>query len=535
MDSESIIAGEAEGARPTLIPYGSERTPLHPSIPKAVREATYLTAPNAERYRVIIHFFYERYKVQHHRLKPREVWTYVRDVYDPEYAIEQCALDLKSLSTFGTLAQEQDRDSVATIEEWRNRDFVYDITPLAIRLERALEVHRAEGGRRASLDPTLIESIAAELKELDRTLAMLTPAQERDRDFVRRNVRRRWRNIWGQFTELTQTTSDFHHALRDAHPHDLNEIQAFQIYKTVLIENLSSFINSLLDASQGIGHLMQSWVVDRTDLRLVTLLATNEAGFFDAGQTTPEEGDEPAADPLAHYGEQVAAVSRWFRYGGGNDALRRTTRSAIETVARVTARITDRMRAGSSRRGDLVTLARAFAACTDPADAHRLAALTMGSPTSHHIQGAAEWSLMTDTRSVWEQPASEVILRRIVRGAKPRRRAQPVADRADEQMALLREEQEREAAEEAAWQALFSAGPIDTTDLRLADPALRDRILDAIDNCFLTEDLLATTPDGTKLRLVPPTADEPPGRIVAPDGVFFTPRYRLVQEGAGTP
>jgi hypothetical protein len=52
--------------------------PLHPSIPRRVEEATYLTAPNAERYRVILHFFYEQYGEQRDWLSVEQVWHHVR-------------------------------------------------------------------------------------------------------------------------------------------------------------------------------------------------------------------------------------------------------------------------------------------------------------------------------------------------------------------------------------------------------------------------------------------------------------------------
>lgn len=57
MGDNEVEASTAPAARVVDdLPIGA----LHPSIPKAVREATYLSTRNAERYRVITHFFYER-------------------------------------------------------------------------------------------------------------------------------------------------------------------------------------------------------------------------------------------------------------------------------------------------------------------------------------------------------------------------------------------------------------------------------------------------------------------------------------------
>lgn len=522
MGDNEMEASTAPAARVVDdLPIGA----LHPSIPKAVREATYLSTRNAERYRVITHFFYERYKLQQHRLKPRQVWQYVREMYDAQYSLEQCISDLGSLFEFRTLAREQDRDSVSSIEEWHNRDHVYDITPITIRLEEALEKQRLDGGRRASLDPTLIESIRSGLDGLHRAILHTDDRLERDRDYVAKNIRRPWLNLYGQFTELTTSTNAFHHALRDAHPQDLNEIEAFRIYKDILLDNLSGFINELVDAGEHLRGLMQTWTLDRLDVRLINILTEHEQYYFDASNP-----DEEPLDARSRYAVQVTSLVSWFEHDGGIDALRRTTRNAIETVVRVTARITDRMRAGSSRRTDLIRLARAFAACRTLEDAHLLGATTLGSPTSRHIHGAEDWGLMTDSRSVWDQATHEVPLRRIVRGAKPKPKPQPVIDLSVQQAALLKLEAEKKRQEQEAWNALFAGGEIDIGDLTVDNPELRDRILEALDSCLLSEGLVGNVSDGSAVRLIPPEPGTPPGRLRAPDGDLLTPRYRIVRD-----
>ncbi len=61
--------------------------PLHPSIPRRVEEAAYLTAPNAERYRVIVHHFYQQYVEQRDWLTAEEVWRHVRELLDSAYTV----------------------------------------------------------------------------------------------------------------------------------------------------------------------------------------------------------------------------------------------------------------------------------------------------------------------------------------------------------------------------------------------------------------------------------------------------------------
>jgi hypothetical protein len=78
--------------------------PLHPSIARRVEEAAYLTAPNAERYRVIVHFFYRQYVEQRDWLTTEQVWRHVHEHFDSSYTVERCEDDLRK----GARTQQQD-------------------------------------------------------------------------------------------------------------------------------------------------------------------------------------------------------------------------------------------------------------------------------------------------------------------------------------------------------------------------------------------------------------------------------------------
>lgn len=167
--------GEPAISRPGLDAHVERAAVLDPSIPRPVREAAYLTAQtNAARYRVITHFFHLRYKEQRHHLKPREIWQYVREVYESTYTIEQCESDLNALAVWGNVIAQEDRERVGSVEEWRSRDRIFSITPLTIRLEEALDAHRHDGGSRGSLETGLIETILANLDALNRTVVALS-------------------------------------------------------------------------------------------------------------------------------------------------------------------------------------------------------------------------------------------------------------------------------------------------------------------------------------------------------------------------
>ena len=133
---------------------------------KPLIEARYLNAENADRYRCIMRIFFENYEKLRY-------WLYQEDVYeemtkDPffaDYRPEQCLQDLTMLTEWGNLNTTQDTKKVASIEEFKNRKYRYQMSEYSVEIERLvirLENLFIEG---ASLEPTLLERIR---KHIDR-------------------------------------------------------------------------------------------------------------------------------------------------------------------------------------------------------------------------------------------------------------------------------------------------------------------------------------------------------------------------------
>lgn len=495
--------------------------PLHPSIPRKVQEAAYLTAPNAERYRVILHFFYQQYVEQRDWLTPEEVWRQVQEQFDSAYTLERCEEDLRALVSWENLMAEQDRSRVSSLDAWHHRSLVYHITAVTIELERALERLRESHGQRGSLDPTLVEALVGDLMALDRVFRD-GPEQNLSKDFVASRLSRPWKDAYARFEELRTNTNRFHHALREARPEDLSDTKAFFLYKDVLVDNLSGFIVELGDAVERIRDVLYRWEGQGVFERLVDLLTD-----FDARYHADPTGPVDPARVREHYTRQTRVFQEWFRRRGGSDVLRRATMDAIETVARHTQRLTDPRRLGSNRRRDLERLVEAFRACASLDQAHLLAARSLGCAVPRHLLGAAEWHLMGDDASVWLQPATRVALAPIRRGPRRAPSRAPVADRVLERLALLDRERARLGDEATCWDRVFRDGDVDLGALRLEDRSVRDRLLDVLGDCLTAPDHVGIASDGSRVRLLPPADGEAPGELVGPDGVLVTPRYRL--------
>lgn len=106
---------------------------------RKVDEVRYLTAENSERYRAIMHSLFEAFNGMRY-------WLYKEEIFDilksyprfEQYTMEQLKSDLESLLEWKNLLADTDTKRVKSIQEFRNREFKYQISKSSIEIERML-------------------------------------------------------------------------------------------------------------------------------------------------------------------------------------------------------------------------------------------------------------------------------------------------------------------------------------------------------------------------------------------------------------
>lgn len=129
-------------------------------IIRPLTEAKYLNADNVSRYRCIMRIFFENYEKLRYWMYQEDVYEeMIQDPYFADYRPEQCQQDLAMLTEWKNLNAIQDTRKVASIEEFKNRKYRYQMSEYSVEIERLvlrLENLFVEG---ASLEPTLLERI----------------------------------------------------------------------------------------------------------------------------------------------------------------------------------------------------------------------------------------------------------------------------------------------------------------------------------------------------------------------------------------
>ena len=166
---------------------------------KPLTEAKYLNADNVSRYRCIMRIFFEHYEKLKYWLYQEEVYEeMIKDPFFADYRPEQCQQDLTMLTEWKNLNTIQDTKKVASIEEFKNKKYRYQMTEYSVEIERLvlrLENLFIEG---ASLEPTLLERIR---RGIERFPEMV----ERDKN----EVYTWWTDLNNDFVRLNQNYQDY--------------------------------------------------------------------------------------------------------------------------------------------------------------------------------------------------------------------------------------------------------------------------------------------------------------------------------------
>ena len=499
----------------------------NPALVRRVREAAYLTADNAHRYRPILRHFYEMHTAHRYWLAAGDVLTHVRAHFDPDYSDEQCEQDLRMLVDWGNLIAEQEKSRARTVEEFLRRRLRYQLTPYSIAFERLLQELEAARGTHGSLDASLLDSLWSHLDALRHILAQPIPS-EPGYEYLKQ-VHHHWGEGYRYFERIVADANDYLAAMHRARPEDLHQLEVFLAYKDVLLRYLSAFINQLMDCAEKVRGMGRAMAAANTGPVLVGLLSLYATQYLpDPNGVLPE-----SATVRARYQGELQALTDWFRRGGGVEMLRRVTADAIETVVRQTQRLMDRRRLGISRRRDLERLAGAFAACRSVEDAHRLAALALGCAAPRHVLGSEATFSMSDADSVWRQPADAVPLRPIQRGG--RRPAPPPPGGAPRggRPPVLGGGLARRPPAAGGGGGRLPHGDIRLGALHVPDPAVRSRLLTTLAACLASPEGTAVASDGSRIQLIPPRAGTTYGEMTGPDGVLVTPRFGLRRRQEG--
>jgi uncharacterized protein (TIGR02677 family) len=346
-------------------------------------------------YRAVMRLFLEakeRYRIQ---FRPNEVAAELPRIgYGAE--VDRWGLDraLDQLVSWGNLRRGHDTGRVATLEDFRRRHFLYQMTAAGEAAERAVGEVVAALASSGSLQRVMLGAILRSLGELAEELAGREPRPERLYEHLF--------NTGEQFRALTENAGVFLARLHEAL--DASEVStpSFLLYKQAVLEYLEQFVAELAELTPRIAEQ-----VDRIEAagaeRMIALAAR-------ADETPTPEGRRDRSEEL---GRRWQGMVVWFLGDGREaptvDALRAAARSAVARILVVLERIQEKRFRRVNRTADLLRLAVWFDALDGQEDgrdrAHRLFQSACGLFGARHLSGVHEDpEAVVPGASWWEAP-----------------------------------------------------------------------------------------------------------------------------------
>ncbi len=437
---------------------------------------------------------------------------------------------LDQLVSWGNLRRSHDTGRVATLEDFRRRHFVYQVTPAGEAAERAVgEVIDALSSS-GSLQTVMLGAIERNLGRVAEELARAEPEPAVLYEALF--------NVFEQFRALAENASTFmtrlHEAIEAGEVHD----QAFLAYKTAVIAYLEDFVGDLAD------------IAPRVTERLRTIEGARGGGVERLTALAARADRAPTLDGVHDVSgvldRQWRGLSVWFLGDRGApptvELLRAEARGAINRILLVLERLHEKRFRRMDRSADLLRLAVWFdgaeTAASDGA-IHRMFERAFGLFPARHLGGvesdperAERRADLPATASWWRAPAVAIApaLRETGRSAIQGRAAR-VVDYSKARRELAARHRRRQAEREVAL-SRFVGEPRRLSELPRLDPRELELLLSLLDRLFSAAPdsdgrRTASSGDGRlALTLGPPRGESPAvvrtalGRLTLPDFVL---------------
>ncbi len=486
---------------------------------KPMLEAKYLNVENTDRYRPIIRLFYLKYE----KLK---YWMYQEEVYeelkeDPwfkEYTMEQCQQDLSALTSWGNLSTLQDARKAATIEEFKNKKFRYQLSETTVEIERMVirvENLFIEG---SSLEPTLLERIRSNLGKLEEMASKETE-----------KLYGWWNDLNNDFIRLNQNYQDYMRELNSVKAEEMMRTKEFLLFKDRLIEYLRSFVKSLQVNVTAIEQLLRE--VDREKVKMILEKVT--AYELSIPRIDVEVDEQMIYDKMKGRWE---SIMEWFSGKNGTESeagkVFDTTNEIIRKITRYATRISEMSNQGANRREEYKKISEMFAKCRNINEAHRLAASVFGIEKPLHFRGALKRETDSIYSGVYEEEPHMVTVVPRVRNYKEKSSRSSITDHSKEKEEMRQAVMRQLEEERKLLKGYIQNGRLDFAALPVIEPYVRDRFLLWLSKVLERKEHRAKTEDG-QIYYLETAAPAEYCTLECTDGTFLMPAYTLVFENEG--
>ena len=481
---------------------------------RPLTEAKYLNADNVSRYRCIMRIFFENYEKLRYWMYQDDIYEeMIKDSFFADYRPEQCQQDLAMLVEWKNLNTIQDTRKVASIEEFKNKKYRYQMSEYSVEIERLvlrLENLFIEG---ASLEPTLLERIR---REIERFPEMA--------EVDGNEVYTWWTDLNNDFVRLNQNYQDYIRDLNSVKAEEMMHTKEFLVFKDRLIEYLRSFIKGL---QRNVGVIEESLRSQKEEVREKVFGKIIEYELLIPRMEV--EISRPMIEEKIR--GRFQSIYNWFvgAEGAENEAgkLFDATNEIIRRITRYAAQLSEKNALGANRKEEYKKAAELFLRCNDLSEAHKMSAMVFGIEHPWHLAGDLIRETDSMNQGVYEEVPLQFTLKPRVRTYREKSKRSGIRESAEQKQETRRKLLQKQKEEMQKLQQLEKKGRIDFAELPVLEPRIREILLKWLSDAMEDADFTARTDDGRRYVLDRTHAGEK-CVVHCEDGNFTMPRMAIV-------
>lgn len=480
---------------------------------KPITEVKYLQTENAHRYRPILRYMYEQYeKIKYNMYIEDIFYELSKEEHFKDYTLEQCNLDLKALVEWGNLVAMQDISNVATIQEFKNRKYIYQLSEYSVEIERLvirLENLSIEG---ASLEPSLFERLRLELEKINKVLLL----SDKDLGLW-------WNDINGDFKRLNQNYQDYIKTFYGIKAEEFMKSSQFIVYKTELVQYLRDFIKELQNNSSKIEKILLGITAEEEEKLLEKV--------YNYERSIPRIEYIPTEEEIRSKNEgKWLNLKLWF-IGTKNrtsEAIRslEITDEIIRKITRYASQISESSGNALNRKEEYKKICELFCKCDTFEEANKLSSLVFGIARTKHIKSNLAKATDNINISIYEEVPDVVEIKPRVRNYQSKRIRIAIPDKSEEKRQLKAKYLKQIQEEREQISKITKNNRILISDISLVSNNIRRTLLKWIAKANATHDKIGRTDDGRQYKVVL-LDKEKRCTIVSDDGALVIPNYEI--------
>lgn len=403
---------------------------VYEKLVKQISETKYLATENSYRYRPIMRCFYHHYE----RL---EYWLYKEDIYNElkdndvfrNYTLEECERDLETLTEWMSLSKMQDTKNAASIEEFKNKKFRYQLTEYATEIERLTIALEEMEIKTSSLEPKLFDRLRISISKLENVDGL---NEEEISDL--------WNDLNDDFTKLNQNYQDFLKKFNEPKSEELLQSVLFLKFKSEILKYLREFVRGY----QKNIYYIKSSISNISGVSIEEFLNKLNGHY----KKTPIFNKDFDFEHLKEVNlGKITNIFKWFMgtrtSSSEGERLMNTTDNIIVKITKYANSLVELRGNMTNRKEEYKHLCKFFDKLDNIDDCHKYAAVVFGIENVRHFTGYS--NLNTDAIvNTYDIPPIEIILSSRTKARKEKIQIQPIVDKTEEKRRLLEEYRQRQ-------------------------------------------------------------------------------------------